>query len=228
MRFPGTLGAIGLGYTESKVVNGVPAVLIGDTYLPANVIVTDKGGYPTPSADFAANKKAWYEVWQNGAYVGYLRPGGNNGRFVVEGSPVVWPTIPTPPPVRLETPVIAPQAQKAPEVVAVVPPPAIIVAAAPVPVPVPAPAPLAPPRAESIPVIQTGTTYVPATGGGGSSIIELPTGAPPANAGPADTAEVIAATPTQAGMNWIGWALLLGAGVGLLRGKSRGKRRRSP
>lgn len=43
--------------------------LVGDQYLPADVELADKG-------------KGWYDVNQNGARVGYLRPGGKNGRFV--------------------------------------------------------------------------------------------------------------------------------------------------
>lgn len=43
--------------------------LLGDTYLPPDVTTVDKGG-------------GWYEVYHQGKRVGYLRPGGPNGRFI--------------------------------------------------------------------------------------------------------------------------------------------------
>lgn len=43
--------------------------LLGDTFLPPDVTTVDKG-------------KGWYDVLHNGQRVGYLRPGGPNGRFI--------------------------------------------------------------------------------------------------------------------------------------------------
>lgn len=43
--------------------------LLGDTYLPSDVTTVDKG-------------KGWYDVMHGGTRIGYLRPGGPNGRFI--------------------------------------------------------------------------------------------------------------------------------------------------
>lgn len=209
MMMHGTLGSVGLGYTDSKIVNGVPAILVGDTYLPANVIITDKGAYPTPSTAFGQGKTAWYEVWQNGNYVGYLRPGSKNGLFKAEGSQIVWATPAAPEPVRLvppdvKTPTLpAPQGQK--ELAISNGAPAVI------------------PRAENIPVIQT-AAYTPGSTTG-TSITELP--AASALQPLTDAPAAVDATVQQAGFSWPMMLLIGGAGLGLLFGgkKGRGTRR---
>lgn len=54
-------------------------VLVGDTYLPPNVQLEDHG-------------KGWYAVkLPDGTYLGALRPGGPNGRFLHHGAPIPTP-----------------------------------------------------------------------------------------------------------------------------------------
>jgi hypothetical protein len=134
-----------LGYTDYQTRNGVPAQLVGNTYLPsAGLSMVDKG-------------KGWWEVWQNGLYVGYLRPGKKNGLFVAEGSPVIWPQAAPvqAAPIAIDTggvKVPAPPAGPIKETTTA----AVVVASAP---PAIAPAqPAQPARVESIPLYQSQPT----------------------------------------------------------------------
>lgn len=208
MFFEGSLQ--GLAGTDTKTVNGVIAQLVGDTYVPAAGLISDPPGWMT-------SKGGNWKMLLNGVYIGTLKQGGKNGRFVADGAPIIWPTVekaapaisaPSPPKLIVD---IAPQAQKSPDVQS-------------------APPPIISPRSESIPVIQSGSTsYIPPSGGG-TSLVELPGSAstvPPTNEGPADTAEAAAqGTIQEAGMGWLGWLLIAGAGYGLIKGKKNGKRRR--
>lgn len=58
--------------TEWNSANGK---LFGDKYLPPDTTTKDVGG-------------GWYEVWNGGSRIGSLRPGGPNGKFVADGSPI--------------------------------------------------------------------------------------------------------------------------------------------
>lgn len=66
-QLPSNMAAGATGWQSSWDRNN--GRLVGDTYLPPDVELVDKG-------------KGWYDVNQGGQRVGYLRPGGANGRFV--------------------------------------------------------------------------------------------------------------------------------------------------
>lgn len=59
----------GLPTTTSEQWSSQQDQLVGDTMLPPGVTFKDKG-------------KGWYEAYHGNQYIGYLRPGGENGRFV--------------------------------------------------------------------------------------------------------------------------------------------------
>lgn len=64
---PGLLAPPGAGMQSQW--NQLNGRLLGDTYLPPDVATVDKG-------------KGWYDVMYGDDRVGYLRPGGKNGRFI--------------------------------------------------------------------------------------------------------------------------------------------------
>lgn len=185
-----------LGYTDYKEVNGVPAQLVGDTYLPSPIRTVHTG-------------KGWYEVYSKEKYIGYLRPGGPNGRFIKEGSnPIDWSaTAAAPAPTPAPTPA---------------PAPAPTVTTTPV---APTPVATTPSRTESIPVIGTPAAPTPlAPPTGGPSIIELPGAPMPITDAPSNTAAD--AAPTTAGMSqWMMWSLIGGAALVMLKGKGKKRAR---
>lgn len=66
-QLPGNMAAGATGWQSSWDKNN--GRLVGDTYLPSDAELVDKGG-------------GWYEVNHGGKRVGTLRPGGPNGQFV--------------------------------------------------------------------------------------------------------------------------------------------------
>lgn len=186
-----------LGATDYKVnEQGIPVQLVGNTYLP-------QGGL-----SFIDKGKGWWEVWQHGKYVGYLKPGGKNGIFVVDGSPIVWPAPPTTPapvptPIKAVSTTPVPQAQKVPGMS----PPVTVTTTPPPPL-----------RTENIPITSGGSLFPLVSSG--STITEVST-PPPITDQPSNTA--VDVEPTYASMS--GWLLLLAAGGMFVYG-TKGKNRR--
>lgn len=187
-----------LGAIDEKInEDGIPVQLVGNTYLPQGGITTNPTG------------KGWYEVYQNGVYVGYLKPGGKNGIFVPQGSPVIWPPKPVAP--VASTPTISTPATSTPTTV------------------VNTPVPPAPIRTESIPTTATNvapptavSTLAPASGG--SSIIEVPSSGSGSSLPIEETASntAVDATATSSMSPWLLWSIV---GGGLLFILKRGQRR---
>lgn len=180
-----------LGYVDERLnEQGIPVQLVGNVYLPqGGITFVDKG-------------KGWYEVYQRGAYIGYLKPGGKNGIFVVDGSPVVWPAPPAPTPIKAVSTTPAPQAQKVPQMS----PPVTVTATPPPPL-----------RTENIPSAGSGSSLFPSVSSG-STITEVST-PPPITDQPSNTA--VDVTPAYASMS--GWLLLL-VGGGMLMYGTQGKK----
>ncbi len=66
-------GPGGTGVPLNREFNSANGRLVGDKYLPRDVSVTPVQG-----------KKGVYQVEYDGQYLGYLKPGGPNGRFIQE------------------------------------------------------------------------------------------------------------------------------------------------
>lgn len=194
-----------LGAIDERInEDGIAVQLVGNTYLP-------QGGIRT-----VATGKGWYEVWQNDKYVGYIKPGGKNGIFVPEGSPVVWPPKPVAPTVSTptaSTPTVSTPTVNTPVVTTQI-----------------APAPIAstPARTESIPTSASNvapptavSTLAPTAGG--QSIIETPLSSAPITDVPSNTA-VDTITPASKVPTWILWSAIGGVALVMLkRGKRRGR-----
>lgn len=185
-----------LGATDYKVNEaGIPVQLVGDTYLP-------QGGITTVSTG-----KGWYEVWQNGVYVGHLKPGGKNGVFVASGAPVVWPSPPAaPPPVSTKSPDVipAPQSQKVPITTSTPPPPIQT-------------------RNESIPQTSSSTLSPSLTPSASNMLFEVPGTALPIEDTASNTsAEVVA--PASPMPTWLLWSVIAGGALLVVKGGRRGRR----